>query len=367
VRSHHPAAAGAPPAAINVMDLASSEVLHFDGLDEPGAVGAPLAQCAGNVPPVVVSGMPEMHSVLNGRYAWDVAAMWNECPLFRKIHETGVLDDVYRRRLEQGIWAFNSHYPQHDPQFATAVSKDRDKLHPTHVTSWKALNNKRKLIQVDSIQCLAVHGPGAGTECEGGSSSTAPGQQQKETVCALKQTRSLEHTSPEKELSITPGGQHRTERVGALRLPLPTNSTSSAALGCRSTTGRERILQPPAALPPSVWDRDRVRLFIDSLPTEFEPFTVSEPFGLCQVDTCRSHRAPARSYLDGIQSHLLFKFSQVVKDKDIALLNATTTDSVVPDGEQVAHTNCIAHTHMHLAKMSPGALVDKKALPYALD
>ena len=81
-----------------------------------------------------------MHSVLNGRYACDGGAMWNECPFFRKLHESGTPDDVYLRRLEQGMWAFNSHHPQHDHNFATASSKDTDKLRPQDVTSWKAQN-----------------------------------------------------------------------------------------------------------------------------------------------------------------------------------------------------------------------------------
>jgi len=266
--------------------------------------------------------------------------MWNDCPLFRKIHETGMQDDVYLRRLEAGMWAFNSHYPQHNPKFATSCSTDRDKLCPQHVTAWKALNDMQKMRKVDAIKCIAAAAvetpPAAGTQCAEGSSNTADAQQRK-------------------------------ERVGALKLPQSCERTPRAPDGSSSTSARARIVQPPAAPPPPVWDPDFVLGYFKRLPVDFESFTVSEPFVICQVDTCRSQRAPARSYLDGIAQHLLFKFSQVVKDKDIALLNSTTTDSVVPDGEKVAHTNCIAHTHMHLAKMAPGALLDKNALPYALD
>ena len=76
-----------------------------------------------------------MHSVLNGRYTCEDGSMWQECPLFRKLHEPGAPHDVYLRRLQQGMWAFNSHHPQHDHKFATACSKDKDKLRPQDVTS----------------------------------------------------------------------------------------------------------------------------------------------------------------------------------------------------------------------------------------
>jgi hypothetical protein len=240
--------------------------------------------------------------------------MWQECPLFRKLHEPGAPHDVYLRRLQQGMWAFNSHHPQHDHKFATACSKDKDKLRPQDVTSWKALNADKKMRLVESINCIEA----------------AP----------------LDTASPRPGCDAPASEQasSQTQQVHVVH-----NSLSLKQ-------------KPPAPL----WDADRLRLCADNLPPDFRPFTVGEPYALCQVEASRSQRAPARSYLDGIPAHLLFKFSQVVKDKDVALLNSTTTDSVVPDGELVAHTNCIAHTHMHLAKMAPGALVDKSALPYAL-
>ncbi len=40
-----------------------------------------------------------------------------------------------------------------------------------------------------------------------------------------------------------------------------------------------------------------------------------------------------------------------MKDKDSVLRNATTTDSVVPEGEKAVHSNCMAHTHMHVHKI----------------
>ena len=243
--------------------------------------------------------------------------MWNDCPLFCKIHDPAAPHAVYLRRLERGMWAFNSHHPQHDHKFATASSKDKDKLRPQDVTSWKALNADQQLRLDKSIKCIEA--PPLDT------ASPRPG-------C---DARASEEASS------------RTQQVHVVRKPL-----------CCE--------QKPPRAPAPVWDADRLRLCVDKLPPDFQTFTVSQPYALCQVEACRSQRAPARSYLDGISAHLLFKFSQVVKDKDVALLNSTTTDSVVPDGELVAHTNCIAHTHMHLAKMAPGALVDKGALPYAL-
>ena len=61
------------------------------------------------------------------------------------------------------------------------------------------------------------------------------------------------------------------------------------------------------------------------------------------------------------------KWSQVVKDKHSALHNATTTDSVVPEGEKAVHSNCMAHTHIYVHKIGAvtGTLSNKEALPYA--
>jgi hypothetical protein len=75
---------------------------------------------------------------------------------------------------------------------------------------------------------------------------------------------------------------------------------------------------------------------------------------------------PAPGLLDGIARYLLFKWSEVVKDKDSALHNATTTDTVVPEGEKAVHSNCMAHTHMHVHKTGTvtGTLPNKESLPY---
>jgi hypothetical protein len=56
-----------------------------------------------------------------------------------------------------------------------------------------------------------------------------------------------------------------------------------------------------------------------------------------------------------------------VKDKDSALRNDTTTDTVVPEGEKTVHSNCMVHTHMHVHKIGTvtGTLPNKDALPYA--
>jgi hypothetical protein len=65
---------------------------------------------------------------------------------------------------------------------------------------------------------------------------------------------------------------------------------------------------------------------------------------------CRRHRS---------------KWSQVVKDQDSALRNVTTTDTVLPEGEKAVHSNCMAHTHMHVHKIGAvtGTLSNKEALP----
>jgi hypothetical protein len=56
-----------------------------------------------------------------------------------------------------------------------------------------------------------------------------------------------------------------------------------------------------------------------------------------------------------------------VKDKDSALRNATTTDIVVPEGDKAVHSNCMAHTHMHVHKIGAvtGTLSNKEALLYS--
>ena len=104
-----------------------------------------------------------------------------------------------------------------------------------------------------------------------------------------------------------------------------------------------------------------------ALPHDFDAFKPGNVFKLCTLDTLRPAVLPAAGLLDGIARYLLFKWSQVVKDKDSALRNATTTNTVVPEGEKAVHTNCIAHTHMHVHKIGAvtGTLPNKEALPYA--
>ena len=165
--------------------------------------------------------------------------MWNECPLFRKLHESDTPDNVYLRRLEQGMWAFNSHHPQHDPKYATACSKDKDKLRPQDVTSWKALNEGKKMWHVENIKCIAaaaLHTASPRPAC------SAP-------AC-------------EEASSTTGQGLPRTERVRAVQQPLS-------------------LQQKPPGAPAPLWDADRLRLCVDNLPPDFRTFTVSEPYALC--------------------------------------------------------------------------------------
>ena len=105
-----------------------------------------------------------------------------------------------------------------------------------------------------------------------------------------------------------------------------------------------------------------------SLLDDFGPFFDEGSHGQWgpRVDSFRHNHAPSDTFLSGVPPSRLWRFSQVVKDKDVALMNATASDDVCPKGELVAHTNCIAHAYMHLQKMAAGTLPDKRALGYAL-
>ena len=100
----------------------------------------------------------------------------------------------------------------------------------------------------------------------------------------------------------------------------------------------------------------------------FGPFFDEENHGPFNplIEAFRHNHAPSDTFLSGVPPGRLWRFSQVVKDKDVALMNATASDDVCPKGELVAHTNCIAHAYMHLQKMAAGTLPDKDALGYAL-
>lgn len=118
-----------------------------------------------------------------------------------------------------------------------------------------------------------------------------------------------------------------------------TAASTSAPAAAASTASRPNIPAPSAA-EQQAWD----------LPEDFDAFKPGNLFQLCTVDTLRPAVQPATGLLHGIPRHLLFKWSQTVKDKDTALRNATSNDVVVPDGEMAVHSNCIAHTHMHIHK-----------------
>ncbi len=90
---------------------------------------------------------------------------------------------------------------------------------------------------------------------------------------------------------------------------------------------------------------------------------LSAPFNIADCKWANSgHRTkaflPAGS-LDHIAPH---KASQVIKDKDVVLRNATATDVIVSAGQNVVHINCVAHAHMHVEKCAPGNLEHPDAL-----
>jgi hypothetical protein len=71
---------------------------------------------------------------------------------------------------------------------------------------------------------------------------------------------------------------------------------------------------------------------------------------------------PAATALDAVPAEQRHKVCQVIKDKDVALRNATVTDVIVPQGQKIVHINCVAHAHMHVQKNAPGNLQHREAL-----
>jgi hypothetical protein len=71
---------------------------------------------------------------------------------------------------------------------------------------------------------------------------------------------------------------------------------------------------------------------------------------------------PAATALDAVPAHKQHKVCQVIKDKDVALRNATVTNTIVPQGQKIVHINCVAHAHMHVEKNAPGKLEHKEGL-----
>ena len=93
---------------------------------------------------------------------------------------------------------------------------------------------------------------------------------------------------------------------------------------------------------------------------------LSAPMNLDECKWANSGHRPkaflAAGCLDHVAPHKRHKASQVIKDKDVVLRNATATDVIVPAGENVVHINCVAHAHMHLEKCAPGNLEHPDAL-----
>ena len=74
----------------------------------------------------------------------------------------------------------------------------------------------------------------------------------------------------------------------------------------------------------------------------------------------------ASEALENVPVQMRHRVAQVVKDKDIALRNATITDDILPEGRKVVHINCIAHAHMHLDKSAAGNLEIREALGWCM-
>ena len=99
-------------------------------------------------------------------------------------------------------------------------------------------------------------------------------------------------------------------------------------------------------------------------PLSSEPFKIED----CAwaVNTHRLNTVPSTTALDNVPDHKRHKWSMVVKDKDLALRNATVTDTVVPMGQKVIHINCFTHAMMHLEKCAAGSLDEREGLRLAL-
>jgi len=105
---------------------------------------------------ILVSGVPDPYSFLNGRYTCDDGKTCNQRPLFRKQQASGVPDNVYLRRLRKGMWAFNSRYAGHDPKLACVSSAQSDKPWPQDVTTWNVVDNNNRLKEVAGMTCTRI-------------------------------------------------------------------------------------------------------------------------------------------------------------------------------------------------------------------
>ena len=112
---------------------------------------------------------------------------------------------------------------------------------------------------------------------------------------------------------------------------------------------------------PPISPRPRVYHF----PYAYEMFKQGTKYTECRVDTVRPAATAARGLLDNIPQELLWKWSQVIKDQDMALRNATVTDVCVPEGLKIVSITCIAHVHMHVQKKGFRAQIGHSALAFA--
>ena len=93
---------------------------------------------------------------------------------------------------------------------------------------------------------------------------------------------------------------------------------------------------------------------------------LSQPFDVADCKWANSGHRPkaflAGRALDLVPEHKRHKASQVIKDKDVALRNATATDVIVSADENVVHINYVEHAHMHVEKCAAGNLEHPDAL-----
>jgi len=147
-----------------------------------------------------------------------------------------------------------------------------------------------------------------------------------------------------------------------------TTAAAGASTACHTTgnvsgAGLETATAPrlgDTATPP-ISPRPRVYHF----PYAYEMFKQGTKYIECRVDTVRPAATAARGLLDNIPQELLWKWSQVIKDQDMALRNATVTDVCVPEGLKIVSITCIAHVHMHVQKKGFRAQIGHNALAFA--
>ena len=147
-----------------------------------------------------------------------------------------------------------------------------------------------------------------------------------------------------------------------------TTAAAGASTACHTTgnvsgAGLEAATAPRLGntATPQISPRPRAYHF----PSAYEMFKQGTQYTECRVDTVRPAATAARGLLDNIPQELLWKWSQVIKDQDLALRNATVTDVCVPKGLKIVNITCIAHVHMHVQKKGFRAQIGHDALAVA--